>query len=685
MGRHYNNSQRVALFLYRGGLCQKCGTLLRRGWHADHRRPWSKGGRTELGNGSALCPICNLLKGDKVEGGDVTQPSIYKHFITRALKPWPEAIELRRWQKSGLRQWVFNNKRDFLLYATPGAGKTRFALWGAHRLLCEGRVARLVVVCPTENIKQQWAAAANEVGIRIDANWSNSYGREAEDYHGLVTTYQGISKAPALFKKQCEEQPTLVVLDELHHCAANLCWGEAVGEAFSAAEYRLSLSGTVFRNDNCQIVFCRYDPEGRSVPDFSYSYAEALEDGVCRPVYFPTLNGRARWISRDGALLDSWLLDAVGRRHESERLRTVLSTSGEWLPAVLRAANDKLSEVRAAGHPDAGAIVFAIDQQHAANVAALLRRITGVEPIKATSSDADAQEKIRQFAGGGDRFLVCVRMVWEGSDIPRARVGVYASNVMSELALRQAVGRFVRMQPGLEEQSATLFIPAVEPLITYARRIKSERDHVLREAVGLDFGHVAAGSEEGENSGSKFHPIAAEAVPHDTIFDGEAYQPEEMAYADQLRRTVGLQVPTAQVAALLRHFAADFDRERVERRAAAIPNTSHNKPPAGGRPAAPPPTGHVSTSAAAILKEVDESRPLHLRKKQLRSMAQRAAAKLAGLAGLRPFVLHQQWVEMGGMRQNEATEDDLKRKLIYFWNRISEIEIKRGGKNTEAS
>jgi superfamily II DNA or RNA helicase len=594
------------------------------------------------------------------------------------LKPWPETKKLRRWQRRALQQWIFDNKRDFLLVATPGAGKTRYALWGAHYLISSGRVARLVVVCPTENIKQQWASTANEVGLFIDANWSNSFGRETEDYHGIVTTYQGVSKAPALFKKQCEDRPTLVILDELHHCAANLCWGEAAGEAFAPAEYRLSLSGTMFRNDNCQIVFCQYDGDGRSVPDFSYSYAEALKDNVCRPVYFPTINGRAKWISHDGALLDCWLLDAVEHRYESERLRTILSTNGEWLPAVLRAANDKLSEVRASGHPDAGGLIFAIDQQHASNVAALLRRISGVEPVKATSSDADAQQKIQQFAAGTDRFLVCVRMVWEGSDIPRARVGVYGSNVMSELALRQAVGRFVRMQPDLEDQSATLFIPAVEPLITYARRIKIERDHVLREAVGadIDFGRElpAKGGEDDELPQSKFHPIAASAVPHDTIFDGEAYNPEELVYADRLRRIAGVQVPPAQIAALLRRFTADMGQshgEVAERTASTSLTLGVRKPPAM------PPADRISTTAAEILKQLDQSQPLHLRKKQLRSMAQRAAAKLGGMTGSRPFVMHQQWVEMGGMRQNEATEDDLKRKLVYFWNRISEIDLKR--------
>ncbi|MFC5830841.1 HNH endonuclease [Nonomuraea insulae] len=60
MSRRFNQSQRAALFLAAEGLCMRCGAELQRGWHGDHVTPYSKGGRTDVVNGEALCPECNL-------------------------------------------------------------------------------------------------------------------------------------------------------------------------------------------------------------------------------------------------------------------------------------------------------------------------------------------------------------------------------------------------------------------------------------------------------------------------------------------------------------------------------------------------------------------------------------------------------------------------------------------------
>ena len=56
-----------------------------------------------------------------------------------------------------------------------------------------------------------------------------------------------------------------------------------------------------------------------------------------------------------------------------------------------------------------------------------------------------------RFAAGPTPWLVAVRMVSEGVDIPRLRVGVYATTTTTELFFRQAVGRFVRWTPGRAE------------------------------------------------------------------------------------------------------------------------------------------------------------------------------------------------------------------------------------------
>src|SRR5690606_41886026 len=63
--RRFNTAARVAMYLASGGRCSNCGTELEPGWHGDHITPWSRGGATDSINGQALCPSCNLRKGDK--------------------------------------------------------------------------------------------------------------------------------------------------------------------------------------------------------------------------------------------------------------------------------------------------------------------------------------------------------------------------------------------------------------------------------------------------------------------------------------------------------------------------------------------------------------------------------------------------------------------------------------------
>src|SRR5450755_302528 len=90
--------------------------------------------------------------------------------------PWGTADKLRAWQQEALAAYLSREPRDFLAVATPGAGKTTFALRIATELLRRGTVQRLTVVCPTEHLKKQWADAAGRVGIRLDPTFKNSQG-----------------------------------------------------------------------------------------------------------------------------------------------------------------------------------------------------------------------------------------------------------------------------------------------------------------------------------------------------------------------------------------------------------------------------------------------------------------------------------------------------------------------------
>jgi superfamily II DNA or RNA helicase len=385
-------------------------------------------------------------------------------------------VRLRPWQKAALDRFVDSRQADFLAVATPGAGKTTFALTAARHQLAE-HPGRLVVVAPTAHLKQQWARAAAAFSLHLDPSWSPADGALPRDMHGVVTSYQQVASSAAVLARVARD--AFVVFDELHHAADDRAWGGAIRDAFGGSRRRLALSGTPFRSDTRAIPFVTYRGD-EAVPDYEYGYGEALADRrVVRPVYFPRTNGNMEWSAPDGSIHSATFDDVLDATRASQRLRTALSLDGEWLPTVLRTAHARLSDVRRE-QPDAGGLVIATDQEHARGIATILRMRFGTTARVVTSDDPGASAGIAAFAAGSEPWLVAVRMVSEGVDIPRLRVGVYATTTATELFFRQAVGRLDRWTRGIPRQRAWLFIPDDPRLRTHAARVAEQRRHSLR-------------------------------------------------------------------------------------------------------------------------------------------------------------------------------------------------------------
>ncbi len=386
------------------------------------------------------------------------------------------SIRLRPWQLAALDQLECSERSDFLAVATPGAGKTTFALAAARRSLARSP-GQLVVVVPTAHLKFQWARAAAALDLHLDAGWAPSHGAFPSDMHGIVTTYQQVASAPHAFSRRVDG--AFIILDEIHHAGDDRAWGDALVTAFQGAKQRLALSGTPFRSDTCSIPFVHYEFD-EAKPDFEYGYGPALaERRVVRSIYFPRTNGHMEWSAPDGAVYAADFDDALDASRANQRLRAALSLDGEWLPDVLARAHARLTAVRE-HHPEAGGLVIATDQEHAQGIAALIRSRLRAKAVVATSDDPLASQKILDFTASDDPWLVAVRMVSEGVDIPRLRVGVFATTTTTELFFRQVVGRFVRWQPGLGRQSAHLFIPDDVRLRSAASDIAADRRHSLR-------------------------------------------------------------------------------------------------------------------------------------------------------------------------------------------------------------
>ncbi len=397
----------------------------------------------------------------------------------------PLLSDLRGWQKDAYHEYFRLPRRDFLLVATPGAGKTRYALTVAAELLARREVATLTIVTPTEHLKHQWAQAASQFGIALDSAYRNAQGRAGADFAGVAVTYAQVAAHPALHRQRTENRRTLVVFDEIHHAGDALSWGDAVKEAFEGARRRLALTGTPFRSDANPIPFVSYadEPGGgkRSASDYVYGYGPALEDGVVRPVIFLAYSGEMRWRTRAGDEITATLGTPMTKDQIAQAWRTALDPAGEWISRVLEAADKRLTEVRR-DMPDAAGLVIAGDHADARAYAALLRGLTGKRPVVVLSDDPMATKKIASFAASDERWMVAVRMVSEGVDIPRLAVGVYATSVSTALYFAQAVGRFVRARR--RGETASVFVPSVPVLLGFAAELEAERDHVLRSGTG---------------------------------------------------------------------------------------------------------------------------------------------------------------------------------------------------------
>ncbi|MGN6301867.1 MAG: DEAD/DEAH box helicase [Angustibacter sp.] len=494
--------------------------------------------------------------------------------------PWGTAAKLRAWQAAALEQYLTERPRDFLAVATPGAGKTTFALRVATELLDRGEITRVTVVAPTEHLKRQWADAAHRVGIRIDPEFRNAHGTHGRDFDGVALTYAQVASRPLLHRARTEAARTLVILDEVHHGGDALSWGDAVREAFEPATRRLSLTGTPFRSDTAAIPFVTYaeDADGvrRSKADFSYNYGDALRDGVVRPVIFLAYSGQMRWRTRAGDEVSARLGEPLTNDMTAHAWRTALDPKGEWVASVLRAADTRLSEVRR-GVPDAGGLVIATDQAQARAYASLLRGITGEPPVVVLSDDTGASERIEQFSAGEQRWMVAVRMVSEGVDVPRLAVGVYATSTATPLFFAQAVGRFVRARR--RGETASVFLPSVPTLMQHAGELELERDHALdRPRTSDDDGLwspedalVAEANRPEKASGEQdllpFEALEAQAEFDRVLFDGGEFGTAALVGSEEEQDYLGLPglLEPDQVAVLLRQRQAAQQKGRARR------------------------------------------------------------------------------------------------------------------------
>ncbi|TXS22426.1 ATP-dependent helicase [Streptomyces sp. adm13(2018)] len=633
--RRFSNAERASLYLAADGRCSRCDAELQPGWHADHMAPYSQGGPTDVINGQALCPTCNLKKGSK------------------------PPMQLRQWQRRAVDAFYAANAENFLVSATPGAGKTKFSLHLARDLMQRGIVERVVVIAPSDNLRVQWADEASAAGISLyPVAPGDIDGYSKAGYVGCVVTYQQLLGTGQDLLRRAMRRPTFAILDEIHHAGDNKSWGDALRMAVEPAVHRLCLTGTPWRRDaTSPIPFVRYDVNGTVAVDYAYEYGAAVADGVCRRIEFHAYDGEARWTDparvRRSTIEENGKSDVsveftakLGANMPEEDVSAALDTVYEpkyaWMPSILAQADAMLSEVRE-DVPDAAGLVVAERQWLAQGYAALLEQITGTRPpVVVSDPKADpgsrlAKQQIDQFRKGTGRWIVAVKMISEGVDIPRLAVGVYASKTQTPLFYRQVVGRFVRTRPN-EEINARLLIPAVPELMRHAREIEEELRHQLEIAAQED---EKAQGEGGASTGQGMldfrTPLSAsESVFDRAILQGAEVSAEELAAAQAKAQELG--IPRAYAANLVPLLRAQKTQEEVS--VAAVPQQA--------RPA-----------------EI----PHYRREKLLRQEVETLARKVAYRRKIQPKDINIELLRAGHPKRAKATVAELEamRQTLAGW------------------
>jgi superfamily II DNA or RNA helicase len=478
-----------------------------------------------------------------------------------------EYDKLRDWQQSATNdclQKFSGDQNSYLLEACPAAGKTLFCGYIAKYLLGKVDIRNhpeatqdftrkdidfVLVVVPTTAIKGDAHSGFvgswfEKLGLNLTPTLKTSGGPPPKSFDGAVITYQQLAQGTLtpIIKLWAERLGIriLLICDEIHHASEDNVWGTTLSQIVDSAKYQISVSGTPFRTDERPIAGITYDVEGRAIPDFRYNYSQALQDGVCRPVY----------ISHDDGIMNYSYNDEFESVKISETLEADVAKvsavafhkNSEFLREVILKAQHQLDiyEKEERNYVPAGLIICRVgrkgqEDKPVEQIAKKVKQITGEDCVVVTHADPNANQKIDEFRNSDKRWICAVRKISEGVDIPRLRVMVMANATKSELLFRQMAGRIVRtIETG---EHSTLYMAKFRELAEFAQRLEQE------VALGLrgeeppprgPRGEEGEGDGEDEEERNEFQILDGTFEEGGGLFRGELFLPREITHAKKV-------------------------------------------------------------------------------------------------------------------------------------------------------
>lgn len=546
----------------------------------------------------------------------------------------PPNFKLREWQQEFFDKFINSatsqlqtDPKDiqaFILHAFPGSGKSLVQLVSAKLLLAQGHIDYVVICVPSEYLQNQMEHDAQSYGLYL-----NKKNFKLKDHQqGIVTTYQKLSyvnQSTGRFKNAeeiaelCEHSRVLVCADEMHHLGTDKSWSQAFTIAFNQTKARLMTSGTPFRSDGVAIPWARYiDRKMDLSPPHAYSYGygtskwnpnfSALKSKVVRDLVIHPYTGTVKYkvdvysgmtnqqstayFTHDISdnLRDTYadettqFIDSLtsARRTAALECGTPANPYGtDFVKRMLIDADAQLTEIRRF-HPWAGGLVVCKNVKHADAVAKALTHWTNHVPEVIHSDKGIDKATIQKFrmdkTPARKRWIVSVKMVSEGVDIPHLRTLVYLTDITAPMYWMQVIGRVLRVEPGLEWDTQTAHVYQYADGTTtdedgnetsygiklYAETLMEEREATIRAPRNPDVPPIGPGPDPplppSHRVVSALHTDSANV---NKIFQDEYYDNYDL---DELKPlAIRLNMPAAKVAHLISVGGAENWAKAVNR------------------------------------------------------------------------------------------------------------------------
>lgn len=447
-------------------------------------------------------------------------------------------MKLRAWQQQALRKYTESDSKVFFLQACPGAGKTKFTLTALRQELEKRGKDRtfIIVVAPSSNLKDSWMREAHDFGIELCTRASDGAFPGGPNYLGTVITYQALGSYLPLVK-QWQRQAGykfILVCDEIHHASISNSWGNDSIEYGELCDKIIFLSGTPYRTDRHKIPLANYEND-LLVVDYEYTTRQARVDQVRRKIEFRFgAFETASQILSTGELF-TYDSESVTEDKESRVLRAALGTSLKLAADMIKIAWRSLQEMRSSGDDNAACLVRCLagekvsdEEGYISRVTRLIKEITGCgsDEIEVVHSKVvNSTDRINLFKNSKKMFLVSIRQISEGVDIPRLRVLLHLDNTKTELTLRQEVGRIARWEDEQgKNQYAIMVMPNIPTYMQFAKCVEDEEPGtVVKEYENQESEERCSPGEEKE----RLVTLYAELTGISSVMSGQVHNHDD--------------------------------------------------------------------------------------------------------------------------------------------------------------